>query len=84
MSAACPAAVGPMLLAALALVALLIPPMRPTVRDPDPADEGRPGEVEILRRRRDPQGRGLLSRRARPRQRTAAAPGQLQKRSWSA
>ena len=38
MSAAFPAAAGPMLLAALALIALLIPPKRPTVCDPDPAD----------------------------------------------
>ncbi len=38
MSAAFPAAVGSMLLAALALIALLSPPVRPTVHDPDPVD----------------------------------------------
>lgn len=38
MSAAFPAAVGPMLLAVLALIALLIPTRRPAVSDPDPAD----------------------------------------------
>lgn len=46
MSAAFPAAVGPMLLAALTLIALLIPPLRPTVRDLDPVDGDEPARPD--------------------------------------